>query len=250
MIELDPPLSSVSERTQERFGIIRDYLTQYEPNEFVRRDIGHKVVGAIVGPCSVGKSHVIDEVVRLHPEVGKVRTFTTRDPRPDDTPDTISHLPWDERHIKRICNTIEAGDAVQFVFHPMTGDIYGTTLDSYPSEYNILPALSTSIADFEHLPFRAFRSVGLIAAPESWEEWFTAREFASAADRTKRLAEAAQSLEWMLAHPQVAIIENVAGDPTQAAEALYAFITAPGRPTPTREEHIAHELLARIRSMS
>lgn len=250
MIELDPPLHSVSERTQERLGIIRDYVTDYEPNEFVRRDIGHKVVGAIVGPCGVGKSHVIDELVRLHPEVGKVRTFTTRDPRPDDTPDTIAHLPWDERHIKRICNTIEACDAVQFVFHPTTGDIYGTTLDSYPAEYNILPALSTSIADFEQLPFRAFRSIGLVADPESWDRWIASREFASASDRAKRFAEAAQALEWMLAQPHVAIIENVAGDPTRAAEAIYSFVASPSRPTPTRDEALATTLLSHVRELS
>ncbi len=247
MIELSPPLRSVSERTQERLGIIRDLETGYQPNEFVLRDLAHKSLIAIVGPSSVGKSYVIDELVRTTPHFGKVLSFSTRDPRPDDTPDTMVCLPWDERHIKRICNVIEAGDAVQYIFHPKTGDIYGTTLESYPEEYNVLPALSTSVAALDELPFRSIHKVGLVAEPEIWEKWFEKREFSSTADRHARLGEAVSSLEWILSHPEVAIVNNIFGHSEQTTKTIRKFVLK-GKSTP-RDEMAAQALLDHIQRM-
>lgn len=248
MRELNPPLHSVSEHTQERFGIIRDFADRYQPNEYVIRDVGRLSLDLIVGPTAIGKSFIIDRLVSSDPRFGKVLSFTTRDPRPDDTPDTIGHLPWDERHIKRICNVIESGDAVQYYFHP-SGDIYGTTMESYPAEHNVLPAMSGSIAAMEALPFRTIRISGLVTTPELWTTWFTQREFATPAERQKRLGEAGASLSWLLAHPYAAIFNNPDGDAVETAQRIRAFSLSNGT-TPPRDEMAAETLLDHIRSLT
>ena len=246
MIELHPPLHSVSERTQERFGIIRDFEHNYDPNDTVRRDLGHISLNPVIGPTAVGKSFVIDELVTLDRKFGKVRSFSTRDPRPDDTPDTMVCLPWDERHIKRICNVIEAGDAVQYAFHPKTGDVYGTTMESYPAEYNLLPALSNSVVAMEALPFRSIRISSLVTTPELWSKWFEQRAFASLSDRKARLSEAALALVWPLEHSHVAIINNREGDALKTARKIRHFALSDGT-RPPRDEGAAEELLEYIR---
>jgi len=250
VIELSPPLKSISERTQERLGVLRDSQRVYEPNESVYRNLGHKTLIPVVGPSSAGKSVAIDETVRLDSRFGPVRSFSTRDPRSDDTPETMVCLPWDEQHIKRICNTIDAGDAVQYVFHPKTGDVYGTTLDSYPKEYNLLPALSNSVAAMEKLPFRAVLPVGIVAPPEIWAMRFETREFSSADDRKARLAEAAISTAWLLEHPHVAIINNQEGEVEHTATQIRDYALSQGSATPPRDEVTARELLNYIRSIS
>lgn len=249
MIELNPPLQSVSEITQVRLGIIRDISESYQPNESVLRELGHKTLVPIVGPCAVGKSYVIDALVSHHQDWAKVRSFSTRDPRPDDTPDTMVCLPWDERHVKRICNTIEAGEAVQYVFHPKTDDIYGSTVESYPGTYNLLPALSNSVAALERLPFHAVRVAGLVTSPDAWTEWFEQRSFVSSADRRARIAEAALSLEWLLDNTQTAIVTNLPSQPDYAAHAIRAFAAASVDSAPPRDEALAIELYQHVTSL-
>ncbi|MEO5949743.1 MAG: hypothetical protein ABIP74_05040 [Candidatus Saccharimonas sp.] len=250
MIELNPPLHSVSERTQERFGIVRDTEATYWPNDDVLRAIGHKSLIPIIGPSAVGKSFIIDTLVGMDPRFDKVLSFSTRNPRREDTPETMACLPWDERHIKRICNTIEAGDAVQYAFHRQTGDIYGTTLESYPGDYNLLPALTTSIANLEQLPFRSLRTIGLVTSPELWSQWFAKREIDLAPeDRPKRIAEAANSLTWLLDHPEVAIINNPAGDAFKTAKKIRSYARKSDTANIPRDEKAAQDLLAHVTSL-
>jgi hypothetical protein len=245
MIELNPPLHSVSEITQTRLGIIRDTQEHYRPDESVLRAIGQKSLIPIVGPTAIGKSFITDKLADMDPHFTKVLSFSTRDPRPDDTPETMSCLPWDERHIKRICNVIERGDAVQYVFHRDTGDIYGTTLESYPGEYNLLPALSDSIARLETLPFRSLHITGLIATPELWTKWFSAREFPSEEDRRNWLSESATSLIWLLEHQAVPIVTNLNGNAQQTARIIRRLTLEPPEILP-RDERTTEALLDHI----
>ena len=215
------PLSS---ELQQRLDHIRVTQAGYQPNAEVRQALATKSLIAIVGPCAVGKSYVIDTLTGVDDEFAKVRSITTRAPRPDDTPETMQCFPWTEEGIGDLCTHVEAGDAVNYVIHPTTGDLYGTLADSYPATYNLLPALSNSIASLEQLPFHRVFTIGIVATPDDWDRWFSHRDFASPTDRNKRITEAALSLEWLLASPQAAIIRNHAGDPLYATNAIQAVV--------------------------
>ncbi len=240
----------VGEITQERLGRIKDDEKYYYPNERVVKAIGEKSLAPFIGPMLTGKSTLIDAIVQLDHRFGKVKSFSTRDPRPDDTPDTMECIPWREPDVRRICNVIDAGDGVQYTFHPTTGDIYGTTLDSYPKQYNLLPALSNSVESLLHLPFNDVRPIGLVVSPDEFTARKRERQFASASDLQKRLAEGAASLEWMLDNPDVAIFSNPDGQLAQTAKDVRKYILADGPDTLwNREEGVAKELLSHIKSL-
>lgn len=250
MIELNPPLESVSEIVQEQLDLVRKLEKTYEPNEDIRRRLAQKVLIPIVGPCAVGKSHVIETLITNYPEFAQVYSLSTRKPRPDDTPATMRHIPWTNRAVQDMCDAIGVGEAVQYVFHPKTDDIYATTIDSYPGTYNLLPALSDSIPGLERLPFRAMPITGLVTTPEAWAEWFDRRVFSSPSDRAARIAEAALSLQWLIDNPQVAIISNVPDKPEQAARAIHALAMAPVSLTPPRDIDSTDQLLTHIKELS
>lgn len=250
MREINPPIQSVSERTQERLAHVRESQDDYEPNELILRDIGQKSLALFIGPSLTGKSTLIDEIARLDARFGKVKSFSTREPRPDDTPDTMVCIPWQERDIRRVCNIIEAGDAVQYVFHKKTDDIYGTVLDSYPKQYNLLPALSNSVAPMERLPFRSLRSIGVVITPDELTKRIERRQFASPNDLAKRLAEGATSLAWMLEHPGVAIFNNPDGQLARTALGVRDYITSDSPSNVPRDEDTALQLLRHIRDIT
>ena len=246
MIELNPPHETVSEIVQEQLDLVRKLEKTYEPNDDIKRRLAHKVLIPIVGPCAVGKSYVIETLIANYPDFAQVYSLSTRKPRPDDTPATMRNIPWTNRAVQDMCDTIEVGEAVQYVFHPKTDDIYATTLDCYPGTYNLLPALSGSIPGLERLPFQAMPITGLVTTPEAWTEWFDRRVFSSPADRTARIGEAASSLQWLIDNPQVAIIANIPGKPEHAARAIHALATAPVSPTPPRDEALARTLYQHV----
>lgn len=240
-------MSSISEITQERLGIIRDTQETYIPNENVLRALGQKTVVGMIGPSSCGKSYLIDALVQHAPEFRHVHSFSTRDPRPDDTPQTMSTIPWEEKRIRGVCNLIDAGEAVQFAFHPTTGDIYGTVLGSYPGYYNILPALSNSMTQLQSLPFKEVKAVGVVTSPDYWDEWFYARSF-TPEDANARIAEAARSLIWLLEHTEAAIVNNVPETTEETLQAIQHFVKTPtGSHTP-RDELAAKTLLSHIQA--
>lgn len=239
----------VGEITQERLGIIRDTQESYYPNYRVCSEIAKKSLALLVGPSLTGKSTLIDTIAGHNPKFGKVKSFSTRDPRPDDTPETMECIPWEESEIRRICNVIEAGDGVQYVFHPKTGDIYGTILESYPGRYNLLPALSNSVAPLQKLPFKSLQSIGIVVPRDDFAARIEGRQFASPSDLASRLSEGAISLAWMLDSPDVAIFNNPDGQLGHTAATIRNYIVAENSDNPPRNEAAAEALLRYINSL-
>lgn len=236
----------LSASLQQRFDRIRETQPDYQPNAAVRQALAIKSLIAVVGPCAVGKSYVIDILTNIDHGYDKVRSITTRPPRPDDMPDTIQHFPWTEEGINHLCTHIETGDAVNYIIHPTTGELYGSLADSYPATYNLLPALSNSVASLRQLPFKRIYTIGLVAESHDWDHWFSLRAFDSIEERNKRLAEAIVSLEWLLSTPDAAIISNHANDPTYAADAIRSLVNDNPH---TSERETAQLLLDHIRSL-
>lgn len=236
----------VNERIQERLANIRDYPEYYEPSADTRAELGQKSLLMVVGPCAVGKSYVIDALTTLDPAYGKVRSISTREPRADDTPETMQTFAWNNRDIDELCTLIEQGDFVNYTFHPKTGDLYGTLRDSYPADINVLPALATSVDDLSKLPFSSSYIAGLVTTPEAWQTWFDERPFVSPSDRANRIAEAALSLEWLLNRPDASIVVNTPGSPNDAARQLRR-LTTDG--LVVRDDAAAATLLKHIRTL-
>jgi guanylate kinase len=176
-----------------------------------------KTLVMIVGPSSVGKSTVMDAACRLDPEFSYVKAFTTRPPRPGEK----SHY----RHVSRPEAELlhNQGQALTWVLHPTTGHIYGTTKDSFATEYNLLDTLSGSVGLYTGLPFAWTRTVSLTLDPEVWQAWLKQRYAAKETELKERLLEAKSSIEWSLAQPDMAWLVNREGEPDIAAGELIAL---------------------------
>lgn len=231
----------------KRLACAKEEQPTYSPNAATKKVISHKSLIMLVGPCAVGKSYVIAELTALNPDFGKVRSISTREPRPDDASDTMQLYPKTNQGLNELLTEIESGAVVSYVIHPTTGDIYGTLKDSYPARYNLLPTLASSVANYKKLPFLHTYTIGLVATPQDWQQWLNEREFASPNDYAKRINEAILSLEWLLTTPSASIICNQAGTPKQTAKKIQHAVTTQAI---TRDEPAAMALLAYARNLA
>lgn len=236
----------LSATTITRFEHAKTHQPEYHPNSRVCAELGTKSLVGIIGPCSVGKNYVIDRLIADDERFRPVRSISTRGSRPDDTSDTMQLFAKTDEGIDELVTLIEEGRAINYVIHPTTGELYGTLDTSYPGEFNLLPMLSSSADTFRHLPFRDVHLIGLVAPPDAWERWFEQRHFENADDRTKRLAEGAQSLDWLLANGDASIICNQPGNPQYAASAIKAVVE---QQFVLRDEQAAEQLRARINTL-
>ena len=174
-------------------------------------ELSHKTLVMIVGPSAIGKSTLMNEIVRQNPVTyGYVKSFTTRARRPGETAHYDFISKDDALSLDR------AGKTVTYFEHPTTHDLYGTTAASYVAPYNLLDTLSGSVKGYRNLPFVETRTISLTAPAEQWKQWFLARYPEPSDEATKRLAEAKQSITWSLQDPETRwlinddTIENVA----------------------------------------
>lgn len=177
----------------------------YTPNELVTGQLRDKNIIMFVAPGGTGKTHLIREVAGLHSAFSPVSVFTTRAARPDDDPGMFRLLPHDDTHVRGILKSIETGELVQYIVHP-SGRLYGTNLGDYPAEYNMIAMLSGAVGQIRTLPFKTAFVVGVVTELAAWIRWFDDRFPLDSDERPKRLAEAKESLEWLLAQPAGACI--------------------------------------------
>lgn len=207
----------LSPAVQERFAPIHAHPELYTPNLSVVGELGKRSLVMLISPCAGGKGYCIHKIVTKDPRYKQSRSFTSRDGRSDDTPETIRRIDWTDEDITAFCEMIEQGNFVNFIFHPKTDEIYGTTLADHPGEYNLLPTLTKGVKDLEVLPFRHTATIGLATEPDQWQPWFDKREFKNSADRTARIGEGVTSIEWLLEHPEVSIVKNMPGSDATAS---------------------------------
>lgn len=156
--------------------------------------LSDKTLVMIVGPTAVGKSSLMNQVVMLDTEFARVSGFTTREPRTNDEPGLYRYLTNGAAR-----QLIEKGEVVQFAIHPTTGDMYGTQPQDYPRQFNLLDTLSTVVGGMQALPFKNVVTISLTTNPVAWQNWLLSRYPEPSEERTKRLNEAVQSIEWSMA---------------------------------------------------
>jgi guanylate kinase len=181
----------------------------YKPNKQVGATLGKKQLVMFVGPVATGKTYIMKRMVEAHPDFGLVTSFTTREQRPDDDPSMFRFLPHNQPSLRRILDTIEAGNAVQYAIHPTSHRFYGSESQDYSAKYNMLATLSGVVEPMSALPFEKTHCIGIVCRPAVWEVWLKKRFPVKNEDQQKRVTEAVQSLEWLLqTNLPVAWVEN------------------------------------------
>ena len=166
-------------------------------------ELKNKTLVMIVGPAAIGKSTLMNEVVRQNPaNYGYVKSFTTRSRRPGET----AHYNFISR--EHAISLHQSGQTITYLDHPTTHDLYGTTASSYTAPINLLDTLSGSVKAYRTLPFAQTITISLTTPAEQWKKWFLARYPKSSDEALKRLAEAEQSINWSLQDPETLWLIN------------------------------------------
>lgn len=154
--------------------------------------LAEKTLVMLVGPVATGKSTIIQAAAALDPAFSYVQSFTSRAQR-DVNDNSYMFLPLDT--VKQLH---ESGQTVTFIEHPTTGDLYGTTADSYSTEYSVLDTLFNTVQTYRGLPFKNTIVVSITTNPEAWKKFFHARFPYESEDGKMRLEEARLSTQWSL----------------------------------------------------
>lgn len=217
----------LSPEVQDRLDAAQLAAPNYRPRKSISRQLGEKTLIMLVGPAAIGKTYIMKQVTELDPSFSLVSDFTTRDPRLDDDPALFHFLPHDDESVTRLLDQIDNQEIIQYAVHPTQGRIYGTELEDYHSENNMLATLSGAVDQFQQLPFKNTYVIGLTAEAAIWAGWFNTRYKASNPDRQKRLEEAVLSLDWLLKNSRrssVTFVKNTEGDPSAAAQQIINII--------------------------
>lgn len=169
----------------------------------------------VVGPTSIGKSTVMHEAARQDPDFTYVRAFTTRPQRAGEAMVTYDHITEEQAKALKA-----SGQALTYIIHPTSGYIYGTTLASYQSEFNLMDTLSGSVEAYKALPFGRTITLSLTAPSNAWEHWFRIRYPVTNEEARQRLAEAKLSIKWSLQQPDMVWLLNELDDVAGTAARL------------------------------
>ncbi|MDN5274295.1 MAG: hypothetical protein JWP06_196 [Candidatus Saccharibacteria bacterium] len=217
----------LSNETKKKLGEIQATETTYLPSEDVARSLHDKVLVMLVGPVAIGKSFVIDQIIRTDPEFKPVPVFTTRDSRAGEDPELFRTQPHTDESLAEIFDAIDQKTLIQYTVHPTTGRIYGTVAGDYNAPYNLLATLSGAVEPRAKLPFAASHTVCLVARPEVWRLWLNKRYPENSAERTKRIEEAIICLRWALEdkpHVNISWVENNIQTPERTIEDIINIV--------------------------
>lgn len=176
----------------------------YQPATDVLERLRQVDFVAVVGPTAVGKSTLIARARALSPQLHEVMNNTSRAPRPGEQDGVDFNFKTREEMQIEMARHRYA----QVMVHP-SGDLYATRGEDYPTEgVALLPVLASVIPVFRGLPFKRIRVVYVL--PPSFGIWMQRLESRQldGEQRTKRLAEAQQSLAFAVADTAAFFIIN------------------------------------------
>lgn len=214
----------LSRETEKRLATARQNEDTYQPNASIRAQLASKTLVMFVGPVAVGKSYLMNHVAQIADDFSRVPVFTTRDPRADDEPGMFRYLPHDDAHVSMLLGKIENGEVVQYAIHPTSGRIYGSEISDHPNAYNMLAMLSGGVEQLRQMPFKGTVTLGVGVRPETWRQRLAKRYSRPGEEKTRRLREAALSLDWLLADPHAKMVDNTPSDPAAAIQAILRMV--------------------------
>lgn len=187
--------------------------------------LASKTLIMIVGPTGIGKSTLMNQLCALDPSFRRVRSFTTRQPRENDEENQYIYLTSEQ-----LDNHLGTGDVITDVTFPGTDIHYGTLTESYPSDFNLLDTLASSVSTYRSLPFYQTITVSLTTDPAAWASWLSTRLPEHDENRTKRLEEARQSVNWSLTQTDNHYwLTNTPGDIATPVQQLLQIVKGQGQ---------------------
>lgn len=187
--------------TREEFSnIFPELIKNYQPSEEAVAQIGKIKLLMVVGPSGVGKTSIINRL-----ELPYVAADITRPPRPEEKGGVDYHFRNDYEHV---VEQIKNGEFVQVAIGP-GGDFYSTLAGSYPdSGAAVMAVVHNAVNNFRNLKFK--ETISVFITPPSFDEWIRRLDVHhhDAEQRTRRLVEAARSLEFALNDPKMHFILN------------------------------------------
>lgn len=187
--------------SRELVNHLDELSREYEASTATLDALREKTMIPLLGPFAVGKTTLMNEVARRHgSQFHRVRSFTTREPRSGESLETYTFLEHSETALRKIQEEAEKRELVQFMVHPNTGKVYGSTLDDYGTTPNVmLDIVPKALPPIEALPFKRLEKVEVVAAPQLWRDRMERRLVDNdPTDIANRLVEADDNLTWAL----------------------------------------------------
>lgn len=240
----------ISEQTKQLLLQLLAEQPTYRPKQAVLDQIKGKRMVCLVGASCMGKTTIMDTLVRLDPRFGKSRNFTSRPPREDDDSSRYYYYEHSDKGLAPIFDRIRAGELLQYNINPHTLHVYGSEASGYPHDINLGDIFSSSIDGFRQLGFGDVRVVTIVTNPSVWQARVNARFPVGSERREARLKEAVTSLEWSLAqtNPDHCFIISNDGQAEAAANALRASLNGQ-QPDQTEARQLAKACLAAAKEM-
>ena len=204
----------------ELFSALRRSEATYMPADSLRQALSRKSLVMLVGPSAIGKSTIMNTAVQCDPRFARVSGFTSRSARPNDEPRLYRYIASNDDFAK-LESDIHQHQLIQYAVSPVKDVIYGTALNDYPGEFNMIDTFYSAVEQYRTLGFKDVHTIALVADADEWRTWFQNRWQRGAPEVASRLQEARQSLEWSVAHQDTLIfIQNKAGEQERVAREL------------------------------
>jgi hypothetical protein len=209
--------------SSEQYQHLRQLESTYE---YDSDELADKSVTLVPAPSKTGKSTIIARAVELGRERGhaiaEVNSIMTRPRRPGIDP--VDYRTADEGITHQwMYDQIIAGKLPNWSLFP-NGDIYGTDVQSFPAEFNLLPMQVAAIERFKRIKLRNLNIMSIVTDADEWQSRFDS-PITSQSDMG-RLIEAKESLDYgMTSHDGICRIVDHPGEKglAAAAEALLTF---------------------------
>lgn len=211
----------LSDQTKQKLDQLFKTQGDYRPNPDISAKLATKTVVMLVGATCEGKNLLMDTAVQLDDRFHVTGTRTNREPREGDDHGRYTYYQNSDEGLHSVLESIEQRNMVQYAVNPYSQLIYGSTIDDYPSEYNLADVFSSAIENFRQLGFKQAVAITVISDPAVWLERFEDRFPRGHAERQARRDEAIESFTWSLSQSKDHFwVINVDGQPELAAQQI------------------------------
>jgi guanylate kinase len=217
----------LSTETLEHLDHLYKMQSQYQPNTSIVNQLQTKTILLFIGPTCVGKNTVMETAPALDTRYKLVGTFTSREPRSDDT--DYTYYENSDEGLRPILDAIEQRHVVQYAVNPYAHTLYGSRIEDYAGDFAMGDVFADAVSQFRQLGFGHVKAISIATEPAVWIQRFNERFPSGHPQRHARYNEALASLQWSL---------------TQTADDHYWIINVDGEPEIAARHvlHIAHGL--------
>jgi guanylate kinase len=206
----------------------------YKPRPEIVSQVAHKDVWCFVGASCMGKTTIMQKLLRLDSAYGEFIVFTSREPRPEDNKTRYTYYEHSDKGLAELLDRIEHKSVLQYNINPFSLLVYGSEASGYPYQHNIGDILASSIDGFRQLGFQNVHVVSIVTNFQDWLHRFNQRFPPGDSRREARRLEASSSLRWSLAQTNAPDHYWLVNDhaPHVVTQELLASLAMPPAPSP------------------